>query len=84
MINPKIPRVVSLHSVSNGKLNFVCSCGRIGSSKIKEFNRLTRCSMCELANARLINSGKYIDNTQIKELFTVIYKNGLYDFLNNL
>jgi len=84
MIDIKSPRLVNLYGVKNGNINYVCSCGRLASAPLREYNRQTRCHVCTEANDRLLRFGKVVSPRQKKELFIALLENGLYTFVNNI
>jgi len=84
MIDMKSPRLVSLYGVKDGNINYVCSCGRLASAPIREYNRQTRCHVCTDANDRLIRSGNTVTAREAYELFLALLDNGLYSFVNKL
>jgi len=84
MVNHIFPKTINLVHVKNGELVFVCSCGRVDSTRLKEFNKKTRCQICTKANAKLIAENKVVNKFQIYELFDTMKQNGLYNFVNKI
>ena len=84
MIDIKSPRLVTLYGVKDGNINYVCSCGRLASAPLKEYNRQTRCHVCTEANSRLTRFDKLVTSKDKKELFIALLNNGLYTFVNNI
>lgn len=81
MINIKKPRIVNLYGVKDGSLLYVCSCGRLASEPLRTFNKFTRCPVCTKANNAL---SKKVEEVDIKNLFMVMLKNGLYSYVSLL
>ena len=84
MINIKKPRVVNLYGVKDGSLLYVCSCGRLASEPLKSFNKFTRCPVCTKANKELVKRDIVVEEGDLKNLFMVMLKNGLYTYVSLL
>ena len=84
MINIKKPRIVNLYGVKDGSLLYVCSCGRLASEPLKSFNKFTRCPVCTKANKELREKKTSVEEVDIKNLFMVMLKNGLYSYVSLL
>ena len=74
MINFKMPKLISIYKVSKGKIWYVCSCGKLASMKLVEYNKHLRCKSCTVANSAL--QVEPVDNAPLFEKF---YDNGLLD-----
>ena len=74
MINFKMPKLISIYKVSKGKIWYVCSCGKLASMKLVEYNKHLRCKSCTIADSVLLVEP--VDNTPLFEKF---YSNGLRD-----
>ena len=82
MINIKKPRVVKMYQVENGHILFVCSCGRLASNKIIEFNKLSRCSKCIEVEENMNENIKLDHDVYRQEqLFNKIWDSGLSEFI---
>jgi hypothetical protein len=57
--------------LSKGTIFFICTCGRKGSCKIRDFNAHTRCASClSIENSKVLE----ISRKEIEELFDIFYK----------
>jgi len=83
MINYKMPKLVKLYAVKDGNIQYVCSCSRLASIPIKDFNKNSRCLLCTKANDALPDTS-IITESQSKELFIALINNGLYEFINRI
>lgn len=83
MIDFSKPRMTKIYQVKKGRVFFVCSCGKLSSVTLKEYNRKCRCKDCETYNT-LLTSRLYhlgLDREDLAELFNIVYENGLSDYL---
>lgn len=84
MVSVKNPHMVKLYGVKNGVLQYACSCGRLATEPMKKFNKYTRCAVCQEADKKLHNKGEFITVEEEKKLFSVMLKNGLYNYVSNI
>jgi hypothetical protein len=62
-------REISL--ISKGTIFFVCTCGRKGNCKLKDFNMHTRCNSClNIENSKVLE----VSGIELEELFDIFYK----------
>ena len=77
MLNFKMPKLISIYKVSKGKIWYVCSCGKLASMKLVEYNRHLRCKSCTVANDALKFLPVAEQNSE--PLFDKFYNNGLLE-----
>ncbi len=83
MINFRLPKLIQIYRVASGKIWFVCSCGRLASSKVHAYTNHLRCKHCVASNMLLTASLTFVEPSEIEysELFEKFYLNGLLNFV---
>ena len=86
MINFKVPKLITIYKVSKGKMWYVCSCGRLASARITDYNKKIRCKHCTALNELLLHRLDFseISDLERKELFDKFYQNGLLDYAEDV
>jgi hypothetical protein len=84
MINLKKPKLVKLYGVKDGNILYVCTCGRLAQCPIINFNKTVRCEVCNGINNAFIATGRMVTHKDAKNLFDMMLRNGLYDFVSLL